>query len=791
MGIAEIKIAAVLLILAIALVLFVTEKLRMDVVALLVLSVLALTKIVSPSEALAGFSNPAVVTVWAMFILSAGLSATGIADLIGRQVLKIAGQTEPRIIITIMLTTGVLSAFMNNIGVAALMLPVVMDIARKTRTAPSRLLMPMAYSSLLGGLTTLIGTPPNLVASTALVEAGGEPFTLFEFAPIGVPALVVGTLFIAFFGRKLLPGELPEGFGSEDTDQSAQYLFSDEEKHFQLNVGADCPFTGISLAETRLGPILGVHVNAIKRDGAEIPVTGETKLRAGDGLLVQGKVENFRTFCQWQAFELASGSEIADLLAVQKLVLTTAEISEGGQFDGLTVGESDFRRRFDAHILSIRGEDGIKRGNLADHVFQAGDRLQIETKKANLGLLEECEEFSSLELIAEESIADIYPDTDALLEMAMPEESHITGLKLKDTGIAEDLNLRVLGIARKSGSLLFPAGDELIQKGDKLLVHGRQDKIAIIKGLQSLEIDTEGEASAPVLLENYAKCEATLSPQSTLAGKTLRDVNFRNQFGVQIDAIWRKGKAFSTHLRNMSLEFGDALLLSGPKEEIEKLAKNENFVILTHTKAGQDDQKSKLKAIIAGVIMMLVIGIVLTGYIHISVAAVAGSAIMIACRCLTIDDAYKSIEWNSVFLIACMIPLGTAMNQTGAAAWLAQGVAAVAKPFGPWGMIIGLYIMTALATTIVPTTALVVIMASIGIDASAEFGIPPEMIVMAIAMAASASFTSPISHPANVLVMGPGGYRFIDYVKMGILLAIVVMITVIPMIWLRWNSALG
>ena len=189
--------------------------------------------------------------------------------------------------------------------------------------------------------------------------------------------------------------------------------------------------------------------------------------------------------------------------------------------------------------------------------------------------------------------------------------------------------------------------------------------------------------------------------------------------------------------------------------------------------------------------MFLVIGIVLLGYIPIAVAAVAGSAVMIACKCLSIEDAYRAIEWKSVFLIACMIPLGAAMNDTGAARYLAQGVAAAAEPFGPWGMVLGLYIMTALATTIVPTAALVVIMASIGIDASASFGIPPEMIVMAIAMAASASFTSPISHPANVLVMGPGGYRFIDYIKMGILLAIVVMLTVIPMIWLRWNGSLG
>ena len=786
------EIGAVLLILVIALVLFVSEKLRMDVVALLVLSTLALTKLVTPSEALAGFSNPAVVTVWAMFILSAGLSATGVADMIGRQVLRIAGNTEPRIIITIMLTTGILSAFMNNIGVAALMLPVVMDISRKTRTSPSRLLMPMAYASLLGGLTTLIGTPPNLVASNALDEAGHGTFSLFEFAPIGLPALVAGTLFIAFLGRKLLPGELPASF-REDSAGPLGFRFAHhlEEKHFQLNVGDDSPFIGMTLAETRIGPILGLHVDAIHRGSREISlVDGNTVVEAGDGLLVQGRVDNFETFQKWQAFELANGAEIVELLALKKLVLVSATVREDCKYDGLTVKESDFRNRFDAHILSVRQEDEIKRGNLSDHVLRAGDRLQIETRKDSLPLIENSGEFEDIELISEESISNIYPDSDALLEMSLPENSHIVGLRLKDTGVSEDLNIRIVGIARKEGSVLFPSGAERIKEGDKLLVHGSRQSIALIKGLQSLRLEDPNQVNAPVAITGRSMMEVTLSPQSSVEGKTLKAINFRNRYGLQVESIWRKGKSFRSHLRNMSLEFGDALLISGSKENLEKLNEDEDFLVLTGTRGPAVAEPQRRQALLAGIIMAAVICVVLFGYLPIALAAVAGSALMIALKCLSIEEAYKAIEWKSVFLIACMIPLGAAMNETGAAKWLAQGVAAAAKPFGPWGMIVGLYIMTALATTIVPTAALVVIMASIGIDASESFGIPPAMIVMAIAMAASASFTSPISHPANVLVMGPGGYRFIDYIKMGILLAIVVLLTVIPMIWLRWHGDL-
>ena len=180
-----IQIGLVLAILIASMVLFVSEKIRMDLVALMVLGTLVLTKLVTPPEAVAGFSNAAVIAVWAMFILSDGLTRTGIANVIGNTVLRLAGRTESRMIVVIMLTAGVLSAFMNNIGVAALMLPVVIDVARRTRIPASRLLMPLAYGSLLGGLTTMIGTPPNLLISGALEAAGHTPFGLFDFTPIG------------------------------------------------------------------------------------------------------------------------------------------------------------------------------------------------------------------------------------------------------------------------------------------------------------------------------------------------------------------------------------------------------------------------------------------------------------------------------------------------------------------------------------------------------------------------------------------------------------------------------
>ncbi len=783
-------IAAVLLILLVSLILFITEKIRMDVVALLVMSTLGVTKLVSMEDALAGFSNPAVITVWAMFILSAGLSATGVADIIGRKVSKVAGQSEPRIIMVIMITTGAMSAIMNNIGVAALMLPVVMDIARRTNTSPSRLLMPMAYASLLGGLTTLVGTPPNLVASQALKDAGIEGFSLFEFSPVGIPALIIGSLFVAFIGRHILPGNMPESFkeAKDETGANLKFFGKLEEHQFQLKIGDDSPFHNLALSDSNLGDLLGLQVVSIER-GGEIfsKIDRDTVLKNGDVLTVQGRRETAEEFLRWKAMEMGHGREILDILGTKKLALLTAKIASNAEIAGLSVRESDFSRRFDGYLLSIRRDNKIMRRDLADFVFQAGDQIQIETRRENIIKFESSEQLLDVELLTEESLDQIYPSDATLIGMDVPDESRVVGMSISESGFAR-LRLRILGIARKSGSKLLPASDEIIQKGDKLLLHGSRDCVTALRRIEDLSVvsneKSEGLGESP----NAGYTEVTLAPQSDLAGKTLKELNFRNQYGLQILSIWRKGKSITSHLRNITLEFGDAMLLSGPRAKIEALTEDDDFLVLSQS--AYDDsatEKPGWKALLSAILMVSVVGSVLIGALPIAIAAVAGGTLMVVSRCLTIEEAYKSIEWKSVFLIACMIPLGEAMKDTGAAKWLADGVTAIAGPFGPWGLIIALYLLTALATTIVPTSALVLIMANIGMDVAETMKMDPRMIVMAIAMAASASFTSPISHPANVLVMGPGGYRFVDYVKMGLLLALAVALTVLPLLAWWWR----
>ncbi|MGI9239203.1 MAG: SLC13 family permease, partial [Verrucomicrobiales bacterium] len=773
------EIAFVLSVLAVSLVLFITEKLRMDVVALLVLGVLAIggswarggQGLISKEEALAGFSNPAVVTVWAMFILSAGLSATGVADVIGRQVLKLAGKTEPRMILAIMLTAGGLSAFMNNIGVAALMLPVVMDIARKTQTSPSRLLMPMAYGSLLGGLTTLIGTPPNLVASNALRQAGYEGFELFSFSAVGVPAMVVGALFVAFVGRHLLPSKMPEGMeaAAEGAGDELRFAHGLEDRRFHLRISADSPLDGVALKEAGLGRVLGLQVIGVSR-GSEgfAGLGGDFVLRAGDLLEVQGRVGEFEDFLNWQALEIATGDEILQLLSSQKVGLMRAPVSDRSDLVGLTVKESDFNRRFGAHILTVRRGGKVVRDGLANLDFEAGDVLLLNGRRDSLDHLAAMPEFEGAELVSEEQLRDVYPKSELLMELKVPAGSRLVDSTVAESGLAESLGLRVIGIVRPQEAVYFPNPDEIFRAGDQLLVHGRERSLELIRAVQSLEL-VEGAEALPGAAGEEGYTEVTLAPQSSLEGKTLREVDFRRRYGLQVLSIWRGGRAYRSYLRNMKLEFGDALLLSGEREAVESLANDTDFLILSRSAYKEKAKDDPWKAILAASLMMAVVIPVILGWVPISIAAVAGSALMVASRCLTMEEAYKAIEWKSVFLIAGMIPLGTAMQTSGAAEWVAQGVSGAVAPFGFWGMLVGLYLLTSVATTIVPTTALVLIMAPIAIGMAKETGVSPHLMMMAIAMAASASFTSPISHPANVLVMGPGGYRFVDYIRMGVL----------------------
>ncbi|MDH3417885.1 MAG: SLC13 family permease [Gammaproteobacteria bacterium] len=779
------EIGLVLAILVLSLALFVSEKLRMDVIALLVMGSLVLTELVTPPEAVAGFSNPAVIAVWAMFILSSGLTRTGIADVIGSTVLRLAGRRESRMIIVIMLTAGGLSAFMNNIGVAALMLPVVVDIARRTRLPVSRLLMPLAYGSLLGGLTTLIGTPPNLLISGALEAAGYAPFGLFDFTPIGGAVLVAGTTFIALAGRFLLPRKKPEEETQRRSQRNLRALYGLQSRAFEMKIPGDSILVGKTLGQSRIGVAAGLIVIALERYGRnELMPSRQTVLQGGDKLLVQGRLDRFSEFQRWSDLVIEREAPVLQALMAEQVKLVEATVAEDSNLVAELLHHSEFRDRHSANVLAIKRGDLVRRVNLANVPLRTNDVLLLQATPDTIEELERSAEFSSCREVDEQEVSETYRLQERIFVVRVPHESQLAGDTLVRSRLGDAFDFRLLALFRDGELTIMPEPDQSLKGGDLLLIQGREEDLDVLRGLQELEIQPDTQPNLNVFESDRLNLlETTLDPRSSLVGRPASEINFRAKYGLELVAVWRKGEAIRTNLDRLVLQFGDALLLLGPRQQLALLERDPDFLVLTPVTQRQVDTA---KAPLAAGIMFAVIFAVLTGWLPIYIAAVIGATLMVVTNCLTMEDAYRAIEWRAIFLIAGMLPLGTAMEQSGAATFLAEQTMALLGPFGPMAVIAGLYLVTAAGTMIIPTAALVVLMAPIVLSASADLGIAPQTAMMAVAMAASASFTSPISHPANILVMGPGGYRFADYLKLGLPLTAVVFVTVMVLLPIFW-----
>jgi di/tricarboxylate transporter len=315
-------------------------------------------------------------------------------------------------------------------------------------------------------------------------------------------------------------------------------------------------------------------------------------------------------------------------------------------------------------------------------------------------------------------------------------------------------------------------------------VQGGSEDLDVLRGFQELEIERDSRTSTTAVeAERLGMIEATPDPRSSLVGRSIGEIGFRERFGLELAAVWRKGNATRTNLDRLVLQLGDALLLVGTRERLQALGRDPDFVILTPL--GQRFVDSA-KAPIAGAIMVGVVVSVLIGWLPIHLAALMGATLMIVSGCLAVDEAYRAIDWPVIFVIAGLLPLGTALDESGAAPFLAAQLLAVLEPMGPWWVIGGLYVVTAVANVVIPAPALVVLMSPIVLSASSHLGVAPYTAMMAVAMAASASFVSPISHSAHLLVMGPGGYRLMDYVKLGLPLALLtfaLVMALLPVLW--------
>jgi di/tricarboxylate transporter len=773
-------IALVLGILIIAMTLFVTERVRVDVVALMVMVSLALTGLITPEQAVSGFSNPAVITIWAVFILSGGLSRTGVAGILGRQVLRLAGSSEMRLVAVIMLISAFLSAFMNNVGVAALLLPVVMNVARRTGTPPSKLLVPLAFSSLLGGLTTLIGTPPNIIVAASLEEAGFATFEMFDFTPVGVAVVLAGTLYMAFVGRRLLPSrDFARQASGEGIELDEVYGLRD--RLFALDVQPDSSLVGKSLRESRVEGALGLHVMGVMREGeTELAPDPEFVLRAGDRLVVQGPDDAIQEIGAREFLALESDTAPLEELVTDDVGLAEVRLSANSKLAGRTIRGLDFRHRFHGClVLSVWRAGSPLRTHLATTRLEPDDVLLVHGYRDMLRQISESDDFEI------SPIFDplVYEIEERLMYCRVPDESPLVGQTLSESRLGDVFSLGIMGIVRGGRKELIPLPEERIEAGDRLLVKGRPEDLDTVEGLWGMPVDvTTTRDFSDLESDDVCLAEIVLSPRSAAAGSTLVELNFREKYGMNVVAVMRGGVVYRD-LRYFPLKLGDALLIHGPRSKLPLVATDRDFLIIV---GEVEEAPLTSKAPLSALLMAGVVGSVILGWVPIYIAAVTGALLMVLTRCLTMDEAYRAIEWQAVFLIAGMLPLGLALRETGAAELLTTGVVETVGELGPLAVVAAIYIICALCAQVMPTAAVAILVAPIALNTAAELGLSSQALMMTVALSASASFMSPVAHPANVLVMGPGGYRFIDYIKVGLPLTIVCLIVTLLLLPVFW-----
>jgi di/tricarboxylate transporter len=769
-----------LLIVAGALLLFVGGWLRADLVGLLVLSALALTGLVSVEEALAGFSSPAVVTVWAMFVLSAGLTNTGIAHLLGKPLQGLARSSEAVVLAGLMLTASLLSAFINTITAAAILLAPTMELSRRSGRPPSRLLLPLALGCLLGGPFTGISTPPNILATDALREAGERPFGLLDFTPITAAIVAAGILFVMLVGRRLLP-DRATGASREDEIGRSYEL---EEHLFTTRLRPGSPLAGRTLAESRLGSALYLTVVAIERGGTvELTPRPTEVLRAGDTLIVHGRAERLSRFRGEEHLQVESGSA-AGAEVVERLEAAEARVDRESALVGRTLAESGLRREHGVHVLEVWDAAGSAGHDLRTRELEYGDRLLVEGERAALDELAGSGLVTGFRNVGAAEVAELTGGRADLMRVRVPAGSVLAERELSESRLGNAFGLTVVGMVRDGELLAMPSPAEKIRVGDVLLLQGSRRDLEVLEGLQELELSPQTAALAAELeSQEVGVTEVLLSPRTRLAGRTLADLLFRDHYGLTVLAIWRGGRAYRSRLQEMALQFGDALLVYGHRRSLAALARDPDFLVLDAAAAKAPRLE---RAHLAGAIMLGVLGAALFGFLPIAMAALTGAALMVLAGCVTMDEAYRAIEWRVVFLIAGMLPLGAAVAHTGAAEAAAEGVVGLVGGLGPRWAVAALFAVTAVGNQVVPPVALVVLMAPVALSTAAALDISPQLLMMTVAIASSASFASPLSHPAHLLVMGPGGYRFMDYVKIGaplVVIAFIVAVAVLPLLF--------
>jgi di/tricarboxylate transporter len=771
------EIASFLGIFAVLVYLFLTEKLPIDLTAFLGLAALVFGGFVRPDEAFSGFASPAVITTLFIFLLGGALQQTGVADAIGTQAHRLAGEREAWLIVVVMLTAGLLSSFMPNVAATAVMMPAVASLAKRSQVPASRLFMPLSFATVLGGTMTMVGTPPNILAGSILLERGGETLRLFDFTLVGGSLLLIGTLYMVTCGRRFLPDRGVRR--SRGAGRDLAQLYHLEERLFSIRIPSPSRLDGMTLGAAQLGRALKSQVLAIRRHGStRLAPDADTVLRSGDVLLTAGRLEDIQELFRVQGVEIESASAaqlppVAGTVRGLRLPVTATMLLTGG-----TLRELHFRERHGAVVVGIERQDKLLQEQLGETLLQEGDHILVFGAEDVIERLVAGSEETAEAL----QLADLQRLGARFFMIRVPAGSPLEGLTLGASHLGQLVGLTVTGLVRDGETVLGVAPEEVLQAGDRLLIGGDPAAILSVLELGEVRLDTQVEAD-DLESEDIGVVEATVAPRSQLAGKTLRKLSFRERYGVQVMALWREGKPRRADLADLPLRFGDALLLQGPREKLHLLVADPDLVVLT---PGARPLRRTHKAPVAIGGLLLLVGLVVTGWQPIQVAAFTAATFVILGGALTMEEAYRTVEWRMIFLLAAILPIGIAMERTGTAALAAHAVTDLAGPYGPHVLFAGLVILASLLSQTLDSGPAVVILAPVTLQIAEQAELSVLTLFLGIALGASAAFTTPFSHKAHLLVMGAGGYRAVDYVKVGTPLTILVLgiiVVLVPLVF--------
>jgi di/tricarboxylate transporter len=755
--------------------LFITEWVSIDIAALLGLAILTFCGLIPYDNALSGFSSPAVLTMTFTFILAGALQTTGVGEVMGGYVFRFAGRSEVRNLIATMLMVCFFSAFMNNIVATALLMPAVSSIAFRSTVPQARLLMPLAFGASLGGMLTLIGTPPNMIAADLLRQRGLTPFHFTDFTLLGFAMVVLGIGFMAILGRRALPHRDVGRAALRSSDLFSLYRL--HERLFSIVVPKGSKLHGRTLAESKLGSTLGVQVLAIDRFGKrKIFPSPSDLIFEGDTLLCGGKIHDLEEIHRFRGIQfepIKSGEVEGDSKEV-----TGAIALLGRSFVGKTLRDLQFRSEFGVAVVGIERTGNLISSNLGYRRFEEGDQLLI------LGSSSATDRFLEHENVS--LIKRDIPLSEFLQHgffiVKVPEDCGLIGLSVAATRLGELAGITVAGVIRDGRVDLAVNNGEALKAGDRLLAAGNPERVTLLNDFSQFVLSTEAgesELESPEI----GVVEVVLSPRSDLIGKTLEQIRFRESYDFQVLAIWRDRRPHRSRLGNRILRYGDALLLQGPRSKISLLKADQDFVVLSNVPS-VPERLGKAPYALFGLVLMVMLAAL--GIAPAPIAALAAAAVVVLSGAITMEEAYRQIEWKTIFLVAALMPVGFAFEKTGLAAYVASWVTNSVDGLGPHFIIAGLAILSSLLSQLLDSSPAVVLAGPIALRVASETHISPYPLMMAVALAASIAFITPFSAKANLLVMGAGGYRSKDYFWPGLgltIIGLVVIVFMVPMIF--------